>query len=73
MSEDKKKKNELTNIDETEQSELINIDENGEVVINDPELAKMTEELTQEELDEVAGGVQQAAVDDNAGCNNYGC
>lgn len=37
-------------------SELVNIDETGKVVINDPELAKMTDELSEEELDIVSGG-----------------
>lgn len=61
MSEEKKK------------SEIVNIDENGEVIINDPELARMTEELTQDELDRVSAGLQTEALDDNTGCANLGC
>lgn len=34
----------------------ISIDETGKVLINDAELAKMTEELSLEDLDYVAGG-----------------
>lgn len=59
--------------EEKKKPEVANIDKNGEVVINDPELAKMTEELTQDELDEVAGGLQQELVDaGNLGCDS-GC
>ena len=37
-------------------SELVSIDKTGKVIINDPELAKMTDELSEEELDIVSGG-----------------
>ena len=54
--------------EEKKKPEIANIDENGEIVINDSELAKMTEELTQDELDEVAGGLQEAELDGNFNC-----
>jgi hypothetical protein len=37
-------------------SDNISIDETGKVLINDAELAKMTEELSLEDLDYVTGG-----------------
>ena len=52
--------------------EIANIDETGKVIINDPELAKMTEELTQDELDEVAGGLRLQAQKGNIACDS-GC
>lgn len=61
MSEEKKK------------SEIANIDENGEVIINDPELVKMTEELTQEELNEVAGGLQAVELAGDIACDDCDC
>lgn len=39
---------------------LVNIDETGKVVINSPELAKMTDELSLEELESVSGGDPRA-------------
>jgi hypothetical protein len=50
-------------------SESIDIDETGKVLINDPVLAKMNEELSQEDLDSVAGGL----VDGGDHCYNESC
>jgi Type-A lantibiotic len=46
-------------------SNRITINEQGEVIINDPGLASAVQELSDEELDEIAGG-------GNSGCNT-GC
>ena len=43
----------------------ISINEQGEVIVNDPELANAVQELSDEELDAIAGG-------NNTGCNT-GC
>ena len=39
-------------------NDSISINENGEVVIKDPKLAEALQELTPEELDAIAGGLQ---------------
>lgn len=39
-------------------NDAITINENGEVVITDPKLAQALQELTPEELDAIAGGLQ---------------
>jgi hypothetical protein len=44
-------------------NDRISINEQGEVIVNDPELAKTLQELSDEELDAVAGG-------GNSGCNS---
>ncbi|MBC8122625.1 MAG: type A2 lantipeptide [Gemmatimonadaceae bacterium] len=36
--------------------ELLKLDENGEVIVNDPNIAKRSEELSDAELEDVAGG-----------------
>lgn len=43
------------NIQPYQSRELVNIDETGRVVINNPELGKMTDELSLEELEAVSG------------------
>jgi len=56
--------------EEPKSSNNIDIDETGKVVINDPELANTLEELSEEELEELAGGLK-ASPDDvviNIGC-----
>jgi hypothetical protein len=57
---------------EIPKNEIITVDETGKVVIRDPELAKMSEELSSEELDAVAGGRAAAQEDGNLGCG-LGC
>ncbi|MBE8991622.1 hypothetical protein [Nostoc sp. LEGE 12450] len=52
--------------------DLVNIDETGKVVINSIELAKMTEELSLEELEAVSGGTDIDVIcpsTTNPGCN----
>jgi bacteriocin-like protein len=44
------------NLNPQKNTDSINIDETGKVIINDPELAKMTEELSIEELEQISGG-----------------
>lgn len=50
----------MSNLNQNQSSQFssdnISIDETGKVVINDAELAKMTDELSLEDLDYVAGG-----------------
>ena len=57
-------------------NDIITINENGEVVIKDRKLAQALQELSPEELDAVAGGIQarmQAADDNGGGCLNCLC
>jgi hypothetical protein len=49
----------------TPNSERISVNEKGEVLINDPELAAAVQELSDDELDAIAGGLRG----DNAGGN----
>lgn len=44
------------NLQPQQSRDFVNIDETGKVVINSPELAKMTDELSLEELEAVSGG-----------------
>jgi hypothetical protein len=53
-------------------NDKIDINENGEVVIKDAKLAEALQELSSEELDEVAGGLA-TMLDDNNGCSNIQC
>ncbi|MBH8563496.1 type A2 lantipeptide [Nostoc sp. CENA67] len=48
--------NQNEKLDPKENSEQIGINENGELVVNDPQLEQALQELTTEELEEIAGG-----------------
>ena len=50
-------------------NDAISINENGEVVIVDPQLAQALEELSPEELEEVAGGLEKEI---NGNCHGCG-
>ncbi|MHC5611273.1 MAG: type A2 lanthipeptide [Nostoc sp.] len=47
-------------------SDYIAINENGELVVTDPKLAESLQELSPEELEQIAGG-------GNPGCSNGSC
>lgn len=48
--------NQNENLKPEQNSEKIAINENGELVVNDPQLAEALQELSLEELEEIAGG-----------------
>ncbi|ACC85197.1 type A2 lanthipeptide [Nostoc punctiforme] len=50
-------------------SDYIGINENGELVVTDPKLAESLQELSTEELEQIAGGVLPT----NGTCTNNGC
>ncbi|MDF5708719.1 MAG: type A2 lantipeptide [Nostoc sp. S4] len=57
-------------------NDTISINENGEVVIKDSKLAEALQELSPEELDAIAGGLQASmkeADSNGSGCNGCGC
>lgn len=56
-------------------NDAITINENGEVIIKEPKLVEALQELSQEELDAIAGGLQEQtrSADGNGfGCDNCG-
>nr|AVH79643.1 hypothetical protein [Nostoc sp. PCC 8009] len=57
--------NQNENLEPKKNSEQIGINENGELVINDPQLEQALQELSPEELDEISGG--------RGGTTNYVC
>ncbi|MBH8563497.1 type A2 lantipeptide [Nostoc sp. CENA67] len=64
--------NQNENLEPKENSEQIEINENGELVINEPQLEQALQELSPEELEEIAGGLRANA--SNGACgNNVNC
>lgn len=52
--------------EEKKSSDIVDIDETGKVKIKDEELAQINDELTPEDLEDIAGGC-------NDGCVNASC
>lgn len=57
----------------TPNSDRIGINEQGEVIINDPELASVTQELSDEELENIAGGMMQDDIINESRCTVNQC
>jgi hypothetical protein len=51
-------------------NDAISINENGEVVIKDPKLAEALQELSSEELEAIAGGMQAMMLEADGNGNN---
>ncbi|QFS52027.1 type A2 lantipeptide [Nostoc sphaeroides] len=54
-------KNQISN----QASEYLEINESGELVVTDPKLAESLQELSPEELEDIAGGLNGACSNDN--------